>query len=77
LNKFHPSSYWEDEKNWPKKIGYSEISKLKEKLPSLVKVLPMNHFSKVDLKAANQMIRLKRKRKHDKQVKRKHKFSSK
>lgn len=46
LGKFHPSSYWEEEKNWPKKLGYGEISELKERLPSLVKVLPENHFKK-------------------------------
>jgi len=61
LAKFHPSSYWENEKNWPKKIGYSKIGQLKAKLPQLVKILPKDHFKKVDLKAANRLIRLKRK----------------
>ena len=73
LRKFHPSSYWEDESNWPNKIGYDRISELKEKLPKLVKVLPKNHFKKVDLKAKNRLKRLKKKRIHDKQTKRKKK----
>lgn len=68
LQKFHPSIHWKDEKNWPNKIGYSDMAKVKEKLPSLVKVLPKNYFDKADLKAANRGIRLKRKRKHDKQT---------
>ena len=71
LNKFHPSSFWENESNWPNKIGYDRISEIKDKLPKLVKVLPKDHFKKVDLKAANRMKRLKKKRIHDKQTKRK------
>lgn len=73
LGKFHPSTFWEDEKNWPKRLGYSEISKIKAQIPTSVKVLPKNHFEKVDRKAANRMIRLKRKQKHDKQTKKKQK----
>lgn len=67
LAKFRPSSYWEDEKNWPKKLGYLTMSELKSVLPEGVKVLRKDHFKKVDLKASNRLIRLKRKRKHDKQ----------
>jgi len=60
LAKFRPSTFWDDEKNWPEKIGYSKIYQLKAVLPQLVKVLPEDHFKKVDLKAANRLIRLKR-----------------
>lgn len=71
VQKFHPSVHWNDEKNWPKQVGYDSMSKLKANLPSLVKVLPKTYFDKVDLKAANRLIRLKRKRKHDKQASKK------
>ena len=73
LGKFHPSSYWDDEKNWPTKIGYDRISEIKEKLPKLVKVLPKDHYKKVDLKDSNRLKRLKKKKIHDKQTKRKQK----
>ena len=36
------------------------MSKLKEKLPSLVKVLPEDHYRKDDLKEMNRLIRFKR-----------------
>lgn len=29
LCKFHPSTFWDDEKNWPKKLGYDDTAKLK------------------------------------------------
>lgn len=73
LNKFKPSSYWEDHSNWPNKLGYDRISEIKSKLPSLVKILPKDKFRKVDLKAVNRLKRLKKKKIHDKQTKRKKK----
>lgn len=77
LDKFRPSSFWEDESNWPNKIGYDRIAEIKDKLPKLVKVLPKDHFKKVDLKATNRMKRLKKKKIHDKQTKRKKRKSGK
>lgn len=73
LAKFHPSSYWDDVDNWPARIGYDQMKKLKKLLPSHVKVLPKDQFRKADLKATNRLKRLKRKKKHEKQAQRKRK----
>lgn len=71
LAKFHPASWWENENNWPKKVGYSSTKKLKSLLPEGVKILPKDHFRKEDLKAENKLKRFKRKKKSEKQAKRK------
>lgn len=71
LGKFRPASYWEDEKNRPPVLGYDSMKKLKSVLPGNVKVLLKDHFRKDDLKAGNRLKRLKRKKKHDRQAKRK------
>ena len=65
IGKFHPQSYWEEEKNWPSRLGYDKMAELKAVLPTNVKVLPKDHFRKDDLKAENRLKRLKRKQKHD------------
>jgi hypothetical protein len=76
LAKFHPTAYWKDETNWPKKVGYDDMKKLKSLLPSNIKILAKDHYYKEDLKANNRLIRLKRKRKHDKETKRKKKLKT-
>lgn len=77
LMKFHPSTYWDNEENHPRKVGYDNMKELKNLLPSHVKILPKDHFKKDDIKAKNRFKRLKKKRKQSKQSKRKAKYLSK
>ena len=74
LAKFRPSAFWQEEKNWPKKLGYAEQGALRQTLPELIRILPKSHFRKEDLKNRNRLIRKKRQRKHEAQRKRKKKL---
>ena len=74
ISKFHPSSWWKQEENHPKKFGYSQTAKLKEVLPEQIKLLPNDHFQIDDLKAKNKRKRKKRGVKHALQSKKKKKL---
>lgn len=71
INKFHPSSWWKQDSNHPKKFGYEKIADLKRVLPKHLKLLPKNHFLKEDRKSENRRMRKKRGSKHILQSKRK------
>jgi len=51
-------------------VGYERITELRPLLPGPIRILPKDHYRKVDLKTGNRMKRLKKKRIHDKQTKR-------
>lgn len=72
LAMFHPSSWWENEANWPAMMSYSDNHGVKwsSVLPKGVRLLPKEHFQAEDQKAGN---RASRKRKHNKQVKKSNK----
>lgn len=74
IAKFHPSAWWKQTENHPKKFGYSQIVKLKEVLSDQIKLLPKSNFRKADAKARNKQSRQKRGSKHALQAKKKKKL---
>ena len=73
LSKFRPSAFWQEEENWPGKLGYADPVALKRVLPDDVRILPKTTFRKKDLVSKNRIIRKKRAKKHSAQRRRKKK----
>lgn len=79
LSVFHPSTWWENESNWPHQLTYDSKSltipsgssaadgerrvKWKDILPEGVTLLNSNHFTNEDMQSTNRMKRKRRGRK--------------